>query len=193
MKNVIVIVAMVLVSITAWAQPKGSKDGKNFSTEERMNDRLEYMTIVLDLNESQVQKIKTLQKGNSETLKGIKAKYQPTMDKMKAEMKELKGNEDSDPKATKEKMKAIKDKYKTELEPMKDEMKAAKEKFDADFKSVLNADQKAKYDKLQALKDAKKEQHQKEGFQKGDMNRGDFKGKAPHQKRQIEEKPAGIE
>lgn len=193
MKNVIVIVAMVLVSITAWAQPKDSRDGKNISTEERMNDRLEYMTIVLDLNDSQVQKIKTLQKANSETLKGIKSKYQPTMDKMKAEMKELRGKDDTDPKASKEKMKAIKDKYKAELEPMKGEMKAAKDKFDTDFKSILSADQKEKYTKLEALKEAKKEHHKKEGFNKGDMNRGDFKGKAPHQKRQIEEKPAGIE
>ena len=77
MKNVIVIAAMVLVSITAWAQPKGSEQGKKFSVEDKMEDRLEYMTIVLDLNESQVQKIQKMQKANSENMKSIKAKYQP--------------------------------------------------------------------------------------------------------------------
>ena len=76
---------------------------------------------------------------------------------------------------------------------MQQQMKAAKEKFDADFASVLNPTQKEKYAKLQALKEAKKEQHGKEGFHKGGECNGDSKGKAPHQKRQIQESPKGIE
>jgi hypothetical protein len=164
MKNVIVMLALAFAGFTVSAQGPDRT-----SMEEKAADRLEYMTIVLDLNTEQVAKIQKLQVAHVEKLKAIKTKYQPIMDKMKAEMKAVKASTAGDPEAGKAKMKAIHEKYKPELAPMKAAMDAEKDVFDKNLINVLDTKQAEKYKKLEAMKAAKKEE-----MHRGDWDEGGF-------------------
>jgi hypothetical protein len=72
MKNVIVMLALAFAGLTVSAQGPDRT-----SMEEKAADRLEYMTIVLDLNTEQVAKIQKMQVAHVEKLKAIKQNISP--------------------------------------------------------------------------------------------------------------------
>ncbi len=182
MKNVIVMLAFVLTGLSLSAQgPNRAPNLKDSDMEEKAEARLEYMTIVLDLTEDQVEKIQKMQVAHGEKLKAIKSKYQPTLDKMKAEMKAVKASTAGDPEAGKAKMKAIHEKYKPDLAPMKEAMDAEKAVFDKNFISVLDSKQAEKYKKLEAIKAA----------QKDEMKDRWEDGRPPHGEHDMEGHPFG--
>jgi hypothetical protein len=159
MKNVILMLALAFTCLTVSAQGTNRSPGSTkLDMEEKAEERLEYMTIVLDLTPEQVAKIKKMQLAHGEKLNAIKSQYQPILDKMKAEMKAVKASTEGNPEAGKAKMKIIHEKYKPDLAPMKAAMEAEKAVFDKNLIGVLDANQAEKYKKLEAIKAAKKEE-----------------------------------
>lgn len=154
MRKLALITTTLVLGLTIWAQGPKEQGKKNF--EDKAAQRAEYLTIVLDLTDKQVAQFKELQVQNHQKMEEIKGKFQPTMDKMKSELKTLKESSSED---NKEKSKEIREKYKPELEPMKTAMKAEREAQDKAFTSILSKEQAEKHQKLQALKGQNKGQH----------------------------------
>lgn len=189
MKNTILILAIALSSfMSVVAQPNQTSRGAQNSFEDKSTDRLEYLTIVLDLTSEQTVKIKSLQQKHAEDMKVIKDQYKPIMDKMRAELKATREAAGENDATVKDKMKAIHAKYEPQLEPMKKQMAAEKDKFDNSLIGILDKNQSEKYLKLKALKEANKAAH-KANFKNGQCEDGKGKFDKPQLKeKQIEEK-----
>ncbi|MEZ5003241.1 MAG: hypothetical protein R2730_09445 [Chitinophagales bacterium] len=165
MNKLALITTALLLSLTIFAQ--GYRDHDKSTPEEKAAYQKEYLTIVLDLTDDQVGQLEELQKMHQKKVQAIQETYKPTMDEMKAKMKEIK----DDPEFSEEKAKAIKDSYKEKLAPMHDAMKDQKAAFDKELVKILDDAQGKKYMKLQALKESK-HKGPKQGRNSLDMEKG---------------------
>lgn len=164
MNKLILTVTAMIFSFTLFAQPMHeAKDGMKAA------HRLEYLTIVLDLTNNQVNSIKTLQEANKQKIDQIKSKYKPTLEEMKSKIKPLRENPSPE---NKEKVKQIRASYKDQLAPMKTEIKATKEAFKSQLKGYLTPSQLTKFEKLEALKAKQKAERKADGKKHGKPMRG---------------------
>ena len=116
--------------------------------EEKAQSKLEYLGIVLDLTEKQSSEISKHQASHVHKINNIKTEYQPIIDKMKVELKEIRGKSEDNFGFAQEDAKDVREKYKVELEPMKISLKTEKDNLQAAVKSLLNPTQLTKYEAL---------------------------------------------
>ena len=154
MRNLLILLTALTVTAPVFA---GVIQDGGKTLEERTMGRLEYLVIVLDLEDHQVTQVRTLQTDHMQRVKGIKDQYEPVMDELKGELEDIR-NGQKDTETTfgfaRDEARAVRDKYDEKLIPMREALKSEKEAFDNQLQDILNPEQQEKYTQLQNWKES---------------------------------------
>lgn len=172
--SIVIILAMTIFMTSAIAN-----DGR---MKEKAASQIEYLTIILDLDQEQVSAIESLQETHLESLEEIHAKYKPVLDEMTGKLKELHQKEDSDKKHSMDEARDIRQSYHEQLEPMREAIESEKESFDQVLAGVFNETQSSKFQELQVFKDKQRMKHEQQHGPKGKPCPGMKKGHKPDHK-----------
>ncbi|MCP4123295.1 MAG: hypothetical protein GY751_16200 [Bacteroidetes bacterium] len=153
MKNYIVILTL-FASITANTAFAARQEHQ--TQEDRLENRLEFLSIVLDLTEDQVVDIRSLQQSHISTVKNIRTEYEPVMNELKEALKTIRLQSEGNIEASRQAAKEVREGYKPQLEPMKQAIKTERTAFNEVLAQMFSTEQQEKYQALKAFKEDKR-------------------------------------
>ena len=170
MRHVIILLITIVTAYPSFANEfdEPGKHGPKMqrTLEERAESKLEFLSIVLDLTENQLYEIQSLQAEHLASVTVIKELYQPVLDNMKAELKQIRLETDATFTEAREKAKSVRENYDPQLAPMRSALKEEQSSFDKVLAGIFTSEQNEKYTQLKAFKDEKKGQmqHRRDNF-----------------------------
>lgn len=135
--------------------PVMANQGGKHSSDHAAN-RLEYLSIVLDLTETQHAGIRDLQSEHIAAVTGINETFKPVMDEMREVLKNIRlenldGGESFE--SSREKAESVRAQYEEQLAPMRKALDDERDAFHERLKALLQPDQLEKYEALTAWKE----------------------------------------
>ena len=152
MRNLIIIITL-LASTSAYAG-QGAKN-EHQSLEERIKNRVNHLSIILDLKDTQVSDIINLQQEHISSVKNIRTEYDPVLNELEAALKEVRLQSEGNFEASKESAKSIREGYKPKLQPMKEAINSERIAFNQVLAQVFSEKQLEKFEALRSLQKEK--------------------------------------
>jgi hypothetical protein len=153
MRNLIIIITL-LASTSAYAGQGAQNEHQ--SLEERIENRINHLSIILDLTDTQVSDIINLQQEHISSVKSIRTEYDPVLNELEAALKEVRLQSEGNFEASKEAAKSIREGYKPKLQPMKEAINSERISFNQVLAQVFSEKQLEKFEALRSLQKEKK-------------------------------------
>ena len=153
MKFYIVLIA-IFASLPTHARQEAQQHHRTM--EDRVESRLEYLSIVLDLSDAQITDIRTLQQDHISSVKEIRSDFEPVLTELKNALKDIRLGSEGNFDASRDAAKEVREVFKPQLEPMKEAINSERAAFDRVLAQVFSPQQSERYEALKAFKEEKR-------------------------------------